>query len=462
MLATLRESTPLVHCMTNYVAMNSTANLLLATGASPAMLHAPEEVAEFTAIAGALSINIGTLSTPWAESMQLAARTAKETGTPWVLDPVAVGATAFRQQVCTALLAHRPNVIRANASEVMALTGLASQGRGVDATTTTEDAAQAAIKLAQQQCCIVAMTGETDFITNGTHHYRLTGGHALMPRVTTLGCGLSALVAGFWPPTRPIHFRQRWLRWRASALPEAVRGSRPVGRAVFRSRYWMRCMPLPLTISLLLASWRRSMPFDLSLYLVTDAALCAETGLEATVEAAVKGGVTMVQLRDKHASDESMIAQATRLKALLEGSGVPLIINDRLNVAIASGADGLHVGQSDTAVQEARAALGPQAILGLSINTLAQLRDAPIALLDYVGLGPIFATASKQDHARPIGFEGLAELVRACPLPSVAIGGLKAQHAAQVSAAGAQGMAVISAICGQPDPYRAALAFRAS
>jgi len=108
------------------------------------------------------------------------------------------------------------------------------------------------------------------------------------------------------------------------------------------------------------------------------------------------------------------------------------------------------------------AALGPQAILGLSINTLAQLRDAPIAQLDYVGLGPIFATASKQDHARPIGFEGLAELVRACPLPSVAIGGLKAQHAAQVSAAGAQGMAVISAICGQPDPYRAALAFRAS
>ena len=197
MLAALRESMPLVHCMTNYVAMNSTANLLLATGASPAMLHAPEEVAEFTAIAGALSINIGTLSTPWAESMQLAARTAKETGTPWVLDPVAVGATAFRQQVCTALLAHRPNVIRANASEVMALTGLASQGRGVDATTTTEDAAQAAIKLAQQQCCIVAMTGETDFITNGTHHYRLTGGHALMPRVTTLGCGLSALVAGF-------------------------------------------------------------------------------------------------------------------------------------------------------------------------------------------------------------------------------------------------------------------------
>lgn len=197
MLTALRETTPLVHCMTNYVAMNSTANLLLATGASPAMLHAPEEVTEFTALAGALSINIGTLSTPWAESMQLAARTANASQTPWVLDPVAVGATAFRQQVCQALLPHRPSVIRANASEVMALTGLASQGRGVDSTASTDDAAQAAISLAQRQHCIVAMTGETDFLTDGTHHFRLTGGHPLMPRVTTLGCGLSALVAGF-------------------------------------------------------------------------------------------------------------------------------------------------------------------------------------------------------------------------------------------------------------------------
>ncbi|WP_404376573.1 hydroxyethylthiazole kinase [Vreelandella aquamarina] len=197
MLATLRGTTPLVHCITNYVAMNSTANLLLATGASPAMLHAPEEVAEFTAIAGALSINIGTISTPWAESMQLAARTANATGTPWVLDPVAVGATAFRQQVCTALLAYRPSVIRANASEVMALAGLASQGRGVDATASTDEAQQAAIDLARQQRCIVAMTGETDFVTDGTLHYRLTGGHPLMPRVTTLGCGVSALVAAF-------------------------------------------------------------------------------------------------------------------------------------------------------------------------------------------------------------------------------------------------------------------------
>lgn len=196
-LETLRAVTPLVHCMTNYVAMNSTANLLLATGASPAMLHAPEEVAEFTAISAALSINIGTISSHWASAMQIATATANQHAIPWVLDPVAVGATDYRQTLCTQLLTFKPCVIRGNASEILALNGLANQGRGVDATATTGQAIDAAIALARQHGCVVAMTGESDWVTDGTQHYRINGGHSLMPRVTTLGCGLSALVATF-------------------------------------------------------------------------------------------------------------------------------------------------------------------------------------------------------------------------------------------------------------------------
>ncbi|MCP1315827.1 thiamine phosphate synthase, partial [Halomonas sp. 707D7] len=168
------------------------------------------------------------------------------------------------------------------------------------------------------------------------------------------------------------------------------------------------------------------MTLDLSLYLVTDAGLCRAYGLERTVEEAVAGGVSVVQLRDKHADDATLIHQARRLKAVLAGSGVPLIINDRLEVALQSGADGLHVGQSDAAVLKARQALGEHAILGLSINTRQELDAAPVEALDYVGLGPVFATASKQDHAAPLGFAGLAALAGASRLPSVAIGGLKA------------------------------------
>ncbi|WP_299231340.1 thiamine phosphate synthase [uncultured Halomonas sp.] len=201
------------------------------------------------------------------------------------------------------------------------------------------------------------------------------------------------------------------------------------------------------------------MRLDLSLYLVTDPSLCADHGLEKTVVAAVRGGATVIQLRDKHADDGELIDQARRLKAALAGSGVPLIINDRLTVAVESGADGLHIGQDDGEVAAARAALGEQAILGLSVQTLEQMARLDVERLDYLGLGPVFATPSKHDHAAPLGFEGLASLVAASPLPSVAIGGLKAEHAEAVRQAGAQGLAVISAICGMPDPEAAARAF---
>ncbi len=201
------------------------------------------------------------------------------------------------------------------------------------------------------------------------------------------------------------------------------------------------------------------MPLDLSLYLVTDPELCARHGLVETVVAAVRGGVTVVQLRDKHASDDEMIDQARRLKAALAGSGVPLIVNDRLRVALEGGADGLHMGQDDGDVAAARAALGEHAILGLSVQNHEQLSRLDPAALDYLGFGPVFATSTKRNHATPLGFDGLAALVAASPLPAVAIGGLKAKHAAAVRAAGAKGPAVVSAICGQPAAEAAARAF---
>ena len=203
------------------------------------------------------------------------------------------------------------------------------------------------------------------------------------------------------------------------------------------------------------------MSLDLTLYLVTDPRLCARHGLVETVVAAVRGGVTIVQLRDKQASDGELIDQARQLKTALAGSGVPLIINDRLAVAIESGADGLHLGQGDGDVVAARAALGEQAILGLSVQNHAQLARLDPAQLDYLGLGPVFATSTKHDHAQPLGFDGLAALVAASPLPAVAIGGLEAQHVDKIRAAGAKGAAVVSAICGQADPEAAARMFYA-
>ncbi|EJC70818.1 thiamine-phosphate pyrophosphorylase [Rhizobium leguminosarum bv. viciae WSM1455] len=195
--------------------------------------------------------------------------------------------------------------------------------------------------------------------------------------------------------------------------------------------------------------------FDLSLYLVLDPDLCAGIGMVETARLAVAGGATMVQLRDKHAGTIRMIETGRALKQALDGTGALLIVNDDVEAAIAIGADGLHIGQEDMDAMRARAMVGAEMILGLSVESEALAGAVDPDLVDYSGVGPVFATPTKADHKQPIGFDGLARLVKASPVPSVAIGGLKADHVAQVFAAGAKGLAVVSAICGTPDPEAA-------
>ncbi|MEI1248373.1 thiamine phosphate synthase [Rhizobium aouanii] len=195
--------------------------------------------------------------------------------------------------------------------------------------------------------------------------------------------------------------------------------------------------------------------FDLSLYLVLDPDLCAGIGMVETARLAVAGGATMVQLRDKHAGTIRMIETGRALKQALDGTGALLIVNDDVEAAIAIGANGLHIGQEDMDAMRARAMVGPEMILGLSVESETLANAVDPGLVDYTGVGPVFATPTKADHKQPIGFDGLARLVKASPVPSVAIGGLKADHVAQVFAAGAKGLAVVSAICGTPDPEAA-------
>ena len=194
-LARLRAAAPLVHNITNYVVMNTTANALLAIGASPAMVHAVEEVEDFTAISQALVINIGTLSPRWVEAMRVAAIRARAEDTPWVLDPVGAGATSYRTSVAADLVRLQPTVIRGNASEIMVLAGAVGEGgKGVDSAHATEDALEPARRLARDAGAVVAMTGAVDFVTDGARTIALHNGHPLMARVTGLGCTATALV----------------------------------------------------------------------------------------------------------------------------------------------------------------------------------------------------------------------------------------------------------------------------
>ena len=199
---------------------------------------------------------------------------------------------------------------------------------------------------------------------------------------------------------------------------------------------------------------------DLSLYLVAGAEDAGGRDLMAVVAAAVRGGVSVVQLRDKTATDAAMIAQARGLKGLLAPLGVPLIVNDRLDVALAAEADGLHLGQEDVAPARARAALGPGRILGVSAGDAEEAKIADPALVDYVGVGPVYPTGSKADAGAAIGLGGLRALRALLALPMVAIGGIDEANAAEVMACGVEGVAVVSAICGAKDPEAAARALR--
>ena len=196
-LRRLREITPLVHNITNYVAMDVSANALLALGAAPAMVHALEEVEEFVSISHALVVNIGTLSPEWVKAMHRAADRAGSLKKPWVLDPVGAGATRYRTDTARELSVRHPTVIRGNASEILAVAGGVEGTRGVDSAHGSDDALATARALAARLGCVVAVTGAVDYVTDGRRTLSISNGHVMMTRVTALGCSATALIGAF-------------------------------------------------------------------------------------------------------------------------------------------------------------------------------------------------------------------------------------------------------------------------
>lgn len=189
-LTQFQQRPPLIHCLTNEVVQSLTANVLLALGASPAMVVEPQEAAQFSVLADGLLINVGTLNALRAESMRVAVAAANQAGKPWTLDPVAVGALSYRTAFAKQLLDEKPAAIRGNASEIMALSGLLASGRGVDSGDDSLAALPAARELAQR-------SGAVDYVTDGQRDWAIEGGSPLMTRVVGTGCALSAVVAAF-------------------------------------------------------------------------------------------------------------------------------------------------------------------------------------------------------------------------------------------------------------------------
>lgn len=199
---------------------------------------------------------------------------------------------------------------------------------------------------------------------------------------------------------------------------------------------------------------------DYSLCVVTDLRTAGDRDIVSLVQAAIRGGATVVQLRDKAASTRAQLALGWALKQITRQAGIPLMVNDRIDLALALDAEGCHVGQEDMPAELARKLIGPDRILGVSAATIDHAREAEAEGADYLGVGDIFGTPSKPDAGPPIGLARLSEIVRSVSVPVVGIGGITPGNAASVIAAGAVGVAVISAVIGAPDPEAAARRLR--
>ncbi|WP_205708539.1 thiamine phosphate synthase [Kineococcus siccus] len=203
-------------------------------------------------------------------------------------------------------------------------------------------------------------------------------------------------------------------------------------------------------------------PLDLSLYLVTDTALCGTRGVADVVRAGVAGGVTAVQVRAKDAPDRELLALVRSVQEVLRDTGVALLVDDAVDVALLAGADGVHLGQSDLPAAQVRDLVGPDLLLGLSVSSVEEVRAAPLDALDYLGVGPVWATPTKPRAAAPLGPAGVAAVVAAAALPCVAIGGLHAGTVAALRDTGVAGFCVVSEICAAADPAAAARGLRAA
>ncbi len=194
---------------------------------------------------------------------------------------------------------------------------------------------------------------------------------------------------------------------------------------------------------------------DVRLYLVTDPVLAGARGVTETVRAALEGGTTCVQLRDKQAETRELLKAARAIKSLCDERGVPFVINDRIDVALAVGADGVHLGQGDMPLSDARRLLGPNAVIGVSVRTVQEVREAEREGATYLAANGVWATSTKTNFGAALGLDGLRSLVLASRLPIVAIGGIDETQARELALTGAAGIAVVSAVMAAPDPAEA-------
>lgn len=461
------------------------------------MASGAREVEEVTAICNSLIINLGTLEEAAVPAMVLAGKKAAGLGHPVILDPVGVGASGFRLKTALSILSQVPvTVIRGNGTEIRVLAGTGGPSCGIDAAfpdrtgpENWREKAKIAGILAKRYDCIVAMTGEMDLVTDGERICRIQNGHPWMTKMTGSGCMLNGLL-GVWlgamaavcANMRPAFFITCQALSAHGIIGELAyeKAAAAGGNIGAFSQYFMDSGALLEDLDLETRSkidwgfleeetgpkdrerrqnflWTRErLEKVLCLYGVTDRRFTGSPEeFFNQIEAAIKGGVTMIQLREKDMEFPEFLKEAIKIRKLTRDYGVPLIINDSLPVALACEADGLHIGQGDMAAKTARILLGRDKILGVTAKTVSQGKAAKEAGADYLGSGAVFGSNTKPD-AKYMTYETLSAICRSVDLPVAAIGGIDGGNIEKLKGSGIAGAAVVSGVWGKRDVEKAA------
>lgn len=461
-IAAVRRAQPLVHCLSATVSMGIVANGLLAAGGRPMMTETLQEAPAITTLADALLINLGTLSTDGAAGIP--ATVAVDPSRPWVLDPAAVGAAPVRTALARQLLASRPRLVRANASEVRVLAGASTGGRGADSVDAPQAAHTAAVEVARRTGGAVAVSGERDLIVDERRTVVVERGSAMLTRVTGTGCLLGALSAACLAvqpdPLAAVASATLWLALAGERAAARSRGPGGFATALLDAldEVGRECEGAEAGTAPVGPAGRRGEPLDLRCYLVTSGS--GPRTVEVAAAAAGAGaGVVQVRAKDLGAAALLELVRAVAEAVQRVRPATRVLVDDRSDVALAAmqaGAHvhGVHLGAQDLPVRAARRMLGPEVIIGLTTGTLELVEQANevAEAIDYVGAGPFRPTPTKRSGRPPLGVEGYRPLVAASRVPVVAIGDVRPRDAAALARSGVAGVALVRALMEAADP----------
>lgn len=466
---------PLVHNITNYVTVNDCANVLLACGASPIMADDEEEVCEITSICNALNINIGTLNSRTISSMFLAGRKANELKHPVVLDPVGAGASALRTQTALNIMNEiKLDVIKGNISEIKTLYDGFGNTKGVDADESEhinndnlKKYADMAKELSRRTGAIIVVTGAIDIVADDKNAYAVYNGHKSMSKISGTGCMLSAMIAAYIT----ANMNNKLEAALCAVAVMGIAGERAVMNAIkmdagsgslkiniideiykmtdesMNEHIRYECIDSNIIEKSLKT---KLISNSMKVYAVTDRSWLGASTLYEQVEQALKGGATFIQLREKDIDEDEFLSEALSIRELADKYNVPFVINDNIDICLKCGADGVHLGQRDMEAGYVRKLLGDDKIIGVSAHTVAEAVAAERAGADYLGVGAVFTTSTKDD-AEAVSYDTLCAICDAVNIPVVAIGGINCSNITELKDSGINGVAVISAIFAADD-----------